>query len=359
MTTIAKIAQLSDFHFTANLANKGRAFYKRPFLFMKAKGHDISKVARLYQKIEKLERADGKFDLMLATGDLSTDGSRKAIMNALDFIREGELRNGSSRAVTRGLNAGETRRILLPGNHDRFTRAWVGFQKPGTFFEETLGIPTQYPYVVGYRREGVPNVPDQPAVLFFVFDSTPSIFAQIRRPWRRLARGRLEVGDLDTFLYQANKIFPNGSVKALDGSDMNVRYSNCVRVAVLHHHPMDGNSLTLMENHEAFVQYCFRAGIDLVLFGHEHKEYSFTKPGVSELPVLGAHHEVHLFCCPSASEYSSENGFYTFEFDEVSIQFCFYKWNDEACDFISGGLDSYDRFKPGPRQRFNLARPLA
>jgi 3',5'-cyclic AMP phosphodiesterase CpdA len=81
-----------------------------------------------------VERADGEFDLMLATGDLSTDGSHKSIMNALDFMREGELRDGGSRAVTRGLNAGKTRRILLPGNHDRFTRAWVGFQKPGTFF---------------------------------------------------------------------------------------------------------------------------------------------------------------------------------------------------------------------------------
>jgi 3',5'-cyclic AMP phosphodiesterase CpdA len=77
VTTIAKIAQLSDFHFTANLANKGRAYYKRPFLFLKAKGHDISKVVRLYQKMEKLERAEGKFDLMLATGDLSTDGSHR------------------------------------------------------------------------------------------------------------------------------------------------------------------------------------------------------------------------------------------------------------------------------------------
>jgi Calcineurin-like phosphoesterase len=172
MTTIAKIAQLSDFHFTANLGNQGRAYYKRPFLFAKAKGHDISKVARLYQKIEKLERASGKFDLMLATGDLSTDGSRKAIMNALDFLRQSELRDGSSRVATRGLNAGATRRILLPGNHDRFTRAWVGFQKPGTFFERTLGIPTEYPHAVGYRRQGVPNVPDEPAVLFFVFDST-------------------------------------------------------------------------------------------------------------------------------------------------------------------------------------------
>jgi hypothetical protein len=195
-------------------------------------------------------------------------------------------------------------------------------------------------------------------VLFFVFDSTPSVFAEIRRPWRRLARGRLEAGDLDTFLHQANEISRGGPVKALDGTDMFVRYSNGVRVAVLHHHPMDRDPLTLMENHEAFVQYCFKAGIDLVLFGHDHKEYSFSKPGNSELPVMGAYHEMHLFCCPSASEYSSENGFYTFEFDRSSILFCFYKWSDEARDFVSGGLDFYDRFRPGPPQRFDLATRL-
>jgi len=67
---------------------------------------------------------------------------------------------------------------------------------------------------------------------------------------------------------------------------------------------------------------------------------------------------MHFFCCPSASEYSSENGFYTFEFDESSIQFCFYKWNDELRDFASGGLDFYDRFRPGPPQRFDLGRQL-
>jgi hypothetical protein len=108
---------------------------------------------------------------------------------------------------------------------------------------------------------------------------------------------------------------------------------------------------------ETFVQYCFKAGIDLVLFRHDHKESAFSTSANSELPALG-YHEMHLFCCPSASEYSSENGFYTFEFDASSIQLCFYKWNDGECDFASGGLDFYDRCRPGLPQKFNLARRL-
>jgi hypothetical protein len=355
---IARIAQISDLHLTSKLTNKGRPFYKRPFLFAKAKGHAFDKLVGLHRQIERLERSSGKFDVMLATGDISTDGSRAALTNALEFIQNEELRDGSPRVATRGLNIEEQRRIFLPGNHDRFTRAWVGFQKPGDLFETTLDTRKEYPYVVGYRRAGVPNDPDQPAVLFFAFDSTPSKFAEIWQPWRKLARGRLEPGDLDTMFHQANDISNRGTVTALDGTTLNVRYSNCVRVAILHHHPLDVDKNTLMENNEDFIEYCFKAGIHLVLFGHDHKEYWLTRYGNAELPVAEPDHCVHFFCCPSASEYSSENGFYTFEFDAYSVEFCFYKWNATLKDFESGGLDFYSRFRRGAPQRFDFAQQL-
>lgn len=357
--TIARILQISDLHFTSKLANKARAFYKRPFLFAKAKGHAFDRIVSLSRQVATLERQSGKFDLMLATGDLSTDGSSASLSNVLEYIQKEEVRDGGPRIATRGLNADANRRILLPGNHDRYTRAWIGFQEQGSVFETTLQTQDKYPYVAGYRRPGAPNDPDEPAVLFFIFDSTPSKFADIWQPWRRLARGRLEPGEVDTAVVQARRILNNRSVTALDGrSTLNVRYSNCVRVALLHHHPLDLHPNTLMENSDEFIDRCFQAGIHLVLFGHDHKEFWLTRYGTADLPTADPNHCVHFFCCPSASEYASENGFYIFEFDQDAIEFCFYKWDPTLRNFEAGGLDYFNRFRSGPPQRFDIGRRL-
>jgi hypothetical protein len=80
-----------------------------------------------------------------------------------------------------------------------------------------------------------------PAILFFVFDSTPSVFANLRF-WQKTAGGRLEHGELDALFDAARHISENGVVNSIDGGTLNVRYSNCVRAAVLHHHPLDERS---------------------------------------------------------------------------------------------------------------------
>jgi hypothetical protein len=60
MTSIARIVQVSDFHFTAKLTNKGRAYYKELFQFAKAKGHAVDKLTSLHRQMEKLEREEGE-----------------------------------------------------------------------------------------------------------------------------------------------------------------------------------------------------------------------------------------------------------------------------------------------------------
>jgi 3',5'-cyclic AMP phosphodiesterase CpdA len=114
----------------------------------------------LARKIREIERHQGKFDLLLATGDLVTDGSSEAFGWCLDYLQNDEVRGGdASRAATRGLGFDPDRRILLPGNHDRFNRAWLGFQQVNTAFERAMQTPTAYPYVVGYRRRQTPKCP--------------------------------------------------------------------------------------------------------------------------------------------------------------------------------------------------------
>jgi 3',5'-cyclic AMP phosphodiesterase CpdA len=84
----------------------------------------------LARKIREIERHQGKFDLLLATGDLVTDGSSEAFGWCLDYLQNDEVRGGdASRAATRGLGFDPDRRILLPGNHDRFIVLGSDFSK--------------------------------------------------------------------------------------------------------------------------------------------------------------------------------------------------------------------------------------
>jgi hypothetical protein len=355
---IARMLQLSDFHFCSKLTQEGRAFYKRPFLFAKAKRHSYVKLVALSREIERIKLEGRRIDVLLATGDLSTDGAPLSQSLCLEFIESDAIRRGPlNRPIVQGLGFDAKHRILLPGNHDRFNRSWVGFQMPGAAFEQRLKTPTTYPYAIGYRQPGALNHADQPALIVFVFDSTPGGFFRFTWPWHNIARGRVEHGEIDFLWRKSKDINDNGTVPAMDGTVLNVRYSNCVRVAVLHHHPKDDNPNTLMENSDDFIEYCFQAGIHLVLFGHGHREFCHTLYGNSRLTKTSPH-KMTLFCCPSATEYSSVNGFFIFDFDITRIRYLLYKWSEIAKAFCFGRLDGRDRFKPGFMGEIQFGEPL-
>src|SRR5262249_37627171 len=133
MSNFATILQLSDFHFGRQLTHERRDLYKTPFLFAKAKSHNWTRLASLSREIEKIERKGSRIDVLLVTGDLATDGSPLSHELCLRYINNDWIEGGpASRAAWRALRVDAKRRILLPGNHDRFNRSWVGFQKPGT-----------------------------------------------------------------------------------------------------------------------------------------------------------------------------------------------------------------------------------
>jgi len=349
MARIAKIIQVSDFHFVPQVAHAKRAFYQRG---LRAGCHSFSKLVGLAREIDALQFQDRKYDALLVTGDLSTDGSPESFSTGLSYIQSNVLAAGHpALPLTLGLNATPDRRLLLPGNHDRWDRSWFGFQRQGAVFENALNLNLphpNYPYVRGLRNTA--NVSD-PAVLFFVFDSTPGVFARLW-PWDRLARGRIDQGAMDYCYQLARDISQAGAggvVTNLQGNPMTVRYSNCVRIALLHHHPFDCQSTTLMENNKEFVRFCVRAGMHLVLFGHDHKEFWVPQFGRCDLTGKD-NHQTLFFCCPSASEYRSEQGFYSFDLDPPGFNFTFYKWRGRQ--FVAGGLDENSRFLAGGPQRF-------
>lgn len=333
---IAKILHLSDFHFVADLTTSGRARRLNPLSFLQAKPHSYAKAVALAQALDRIQLNRGKFDIVLATGDLTTDGSEASFDTMLNFVQnDWFVDEDGRRSATRGLGATEQRRILLPGNHDRFTRSWAGIQTLSKAFENQLGTPTGYPYVVGYRRPELPNSPREPAILFFVFDSTPSAFAKLW-VWQKTACGRLEAGDCDKMFHLALDAASKGKVESLNGDLIDINYQDCVRIAVLHHHPFDSNHTTLMENSDIFQENCVRSGINIVLFGHDHHAFVGTKFGYSQI-TNDNNHKVTFLCAPSATEYSSKNGFYTLEFGKNDVKCNMYQW-DGIKRFVRGAL---------------------
>ncbi len=137
-----------------------------------------------------------------------------------------------------------------------------------------------------------------------------------RSPYFGAARGSLTPAECRWLVEEAQRIRRDKEVVGLDGEKMSVEYETAVRIAVLHHHPVNTtqgakplNPTTLMEESELFVAKCLEARVDVVLFGHEHKTFACAKRENG--------HCTRFFCCPSSAEYSAKDtGFYAFTFHD-------------------------------------------
>jgi hypothetical protein len=139
----------------------------------------------------------------------------------------------------------------------------------------------------------------------------------------------------------AKKIVKDRQVDELNGSPLEINPDNCIRIAVLHHHPVadpktadEQEKFKYMENNEYFVENCFKAGIQLVLFGHQHWRYQvkldhapYLKREFDKLPIgprvssapkspFGEWQDLYFVCAPSTLEYSAKNGFYLYRFGQ-------------------------------------------
>jgi hypothetical protein len=155
----------------------------------------------------------------------------------------------------------------------------------------------------------------------------------------------------------------------LTGEEVRFDPNNTVRIALLHHHPVvtleaeqdqlrrtQGHwsrwltdptgayrdakmsataSATKLEGADEFLFGCFKAGIQLVLFGHDHHAYRRAVVWEEEKGVTGSFGETksfRAFCCPTTLESEAENGFYVFDFldkNTVSIDFYLSRQSDD------------------------------
>lgn len=358
MPEFATLLHISDLHFNSDLTEGNKSVWVKLPILDGLAAHDFQKLSALSTWLGDRRISGERIDLTLATGDICTDGSTTALETALEFIEGKEIaRFTPPQWVVNGLDVSASQRIIVPGNHDRYVR-FLGFTLPfqgrsdeleSVFFTK---MPT-YPYVLGYRRETEDNVTEKPALLFFVFDSTASQPTRFRRNLvYRAARGYVSDRALVRLRMLSEKIKREGVAPsmAMDGTTLNVDYDRCVKIAVLHHHPISTaneapksdlsrneriakaesamklnepkDKLKFLENHREFLRACFNAEINLVLFGHQHVVFSRSSPKSAGTANM------HFFCCPSTTQLTSEEsgGFYFFKFEEQQFNVDYYRW---------------------------------
>jgi 3',5'-cyclic AMP phosphodiesterase CpdA len=328
---------ISDLHFVEDITERGkRLWWRKAF---GAKSHSYAKVDALSGALNSLQLEGWAPDMLLVTGDVCTDGSKEALRTGLNFIENCAVRYGSAgRLLMAGLGMASDQRVILPGNHDRYS-GWKPIQDPTNINLEIVffGAATGYPYSRGYRRPEHRSDSQSPTLLFFIFDSTsmvPNPEGNVlegllqQSPYYGAARGRLTPAECQWLVDESQLIAQNSKVLDLNGEEMSVDYDTAVRIAVLHHHPVNTsqgadplNPTTLMEQYDLFVRKCLEARVDLVLFGHQHTTFACTKRENG--------HCTRFFCCPSASEYSAKDtGFYAFAFNEDYFTVTLYRWQE-------------------------------
>jgi Calcineurin-like phosphoesterase len=307
------------------------------------------------------------FDMLAATGDVTTDGSKASFEVVQQYIRSGPISGENKlRIAAFGLNTGKGQRVLLPGNHDRFDGGRIPQQRLSDSFEDALDTPRPYPYVRCFRPAG--RTAEELTLLLFVFDSTLShedekdISAA-----EKTARGHLKDEDIKGLLELSRHVAEQSCALDLNGAQMKFDPKNSIRIALLHHPPVASqeseervaptflaNPIAALSDRwrqtkeaastllgaDKFLKACFSAGIQLVLSGHDHRAYqrlvvpiardagAEPKPQHPDdvtgvMSPFGLTRSLRTFCCPTTLEASGdENGFYVFDFmdkDKVSL----------------------------------------
>jgi predicted MPP superfamily phosphohydrolase len=376
-TRAVRLLHVSDLH----IANQLSASGGRQLTPFGVPTHSFERARFVASAVRGLEP---RYDLLIATGDLTAGGSRAAFESVLQYVQSGSITGENpSRIAAYGLGAAPTQRVLLPGNHDRYAGEPVLGQRLSTLFEEVLQTaPRGYPYVVGYRPPGDDNDPERLTLLFLVFDSTlPEGRKDLYpRSWAEaVAQGMIAPDEMTKALEQIKLIVNAGSVPRPDGGMIKFKPENTIRIALLHHHPVAPaeavsqdavpastsflakvkdffsgaesierastyDELMKMHNHDVFLRGCFACGVQLVLFGHQHKPYwrlieAPPDAASPETPFGLASRYLRAFCCPTTLQYDAPGyGFYVFDFlSATEIEWSMFGWTMKKDESATAG----------------------
>jgi hypothetical protein len=380
-----RLLHVSDLHIVDDIASKGGR-EKIPF---GVPTHSVDRASTVATAVRGLTP---RYDLLIATGDLTAGGGRASFETVLQYLQQGAVTGENPmRIATQGLSATPSQRILLPGNHDRYANKVVLGQRLNSLFEDVLQTHRGYPYWVGYRPHREVDNPKALTLLFVVFDSTLPEGREGIAPndWAgAVAQGEVRAAELDEALELLNGLLEPDEKKIarLGGGEMTFDPANTIRIALLHHHPVEKavlppetdvakrsvfetvgdflasplrakskleKRLMAMSGSDVFLRGCFRCGVQLVLFGHQHYPYQrlirFTGANDFKSPFGVSRPYIRAFCCPTTLQYDAPAyGFYVFDFPTASA----FEWTMFAAEPEPGFSASPLRRKDGREIHF-------
>ncbi|SEP41542.1 3',5'-cyclic AMP phosphodiesterase CpdA [Rhodospirillales bacterium URHD0017] len=365
---LIRLLHISDLHMVEDLTDPRRG--GSPTLGQKK--HSFEATKRLSTAVGSLQP---EFDVLVATGDLTTDGKRGSFETVLQYVQGGSISGENKMRISLfGLGAGRDRRLLLPGNHDRFEGKLIPGQRLSRLFEDTLGTTYPYPYLKAFQA---PRQGDNPlTLLFFVFDSNLPAGAEnasYDATVNALSQGNISEAEVEEAVRLACEARKQGQAPSFRGDLIKFDPKHSVSIALLHHHPVAKyapkspaapafpskewlssafgvdkrkEEAMKLKNADVFLEGCLAAGIQIVLFGHNHYPYQRAVQLADPPKALWA------FCCPTTLEPCEHgNGFHVFDFVDG---------NTLSLDFY---LSQADKGTPGPFTRlasrsgkFNLTK---
>jgi 3',5'-cyclic AMP phosphodiesterase CpdA len=271
----AIIAHISDTHFNRTFKNEKPTFLSR----FGAAPHDFKLIRALdtafseipYQMKRDLDLVKmPKIDILLVTGDITTDGEENSFLNAQTYFQSKFLITKKKKI---GLDFKENI-FIVPGNHDcliqKFER--VPFLRY-LCTKQNKNYNNQFEDLPFIRRRKINGT----NFLFIGLDSN-----QVEKKLRNIAKGRVGPEQL--------KKIDNKLIKLRNSNEE--YYNSCFKIAFLHHHLLRPNSnkkgtfkeyfqnLTLnilipheLEDSKEVMDILDKNKIDMVVFGHQHISY--------------------------------------------------------------------------------------
>lgn len=250
------LIHISDLHFG------GRHRFSPPRTPLGDQPEDAAFPSLLDKLLSDLDEPDpGCPVLICVTGDIVETAEIKEYQKAEDFVR------GLAEAPILGRPRGLGCTFLVPGNHDvMFSSSDIGIRwQPWTeFFNRTFGthVVREEPWAFAKLHD---RIEDLNAVIVTL---NSSIYVEKDKPGQD--RGNVDIRQLTKLEEQLEAIDPT-------------RLRNCVRVALIHHHPVllpplaePGRSYDAVHNSGKLLAILRRYGFHAVLHGHKHNPHTFT-----------------------------------------------------------------------------------
>lgn len=333
-----RIVHLSDLHIHEPLSSKGRR------LILGQKSHVFNHLAAARRAILKENVLNPSLQTTYCvTGDITTNASTEAFRLGRSFLRDIEVvSNGVKHTVGLGATSSGYETVVVPGNHDRYWKVQLGYDgvsfeqafhgligiMPGSADQPFERLPSGAKYMPHIRvvRCGGSN---SVACVFFCIDSNDLTPLEKLNPLTKIACGRVSEESLSWLRSSVSKLNSDNQVVDCFGATESLVECRVLKILVLHHHPIvpEGEKYsgrTVLLNNDAVKSIASILGIDMVVFGHEHRAFVSAKlDGAMTTSPL-------YFCAPSLSVFGAEepNGFALIDVSDRTILWRLFREND-------------------------------